>query len=107
MSMAAAQERPSRAHLIELVTEGLRSVLAERDEEGPPDVGESIRLAGPEAVLNSLGLVSLIVELEQTLEEQYGVCLTLADECAMSQRRSPFRTVGSLVDYICHLLQEQ
>src|SRR5437867_1780766 len=107
MSMAAAQERPSRTHLIELVTEVLRSQLAERGEKDPPDVGESVRLAGPDAVLNSLGLVSLIVELEQTLEEQYGVCLVLADERAMSQRHSPFRNVGSLVDYVCQLLGEK
>src|SRR5438132_13836085 len=103
MSMAAAQERPSRAHLIELVTEGLRSVLAERDEEAPPDVGESVRLAGPDAVLNWLGLVSLIVELEQTLEGQYGVCHTLADECTMAHRRSPCRPRGSPVHHVAHL----
>jgi hypothetical protein len=33
------------------------------------------------------------------VREQFGGSLVLADERAMSQTRSPFRTVGSLADY--------
>jgi hypothetical protein len=107
MSMAAPVERPSRARIVELLTEGLGTLLAERGEKPPADLGEGTRLAGAEAVLTSLGLVSLIVELEQTLEEQYGLCLTIADERAMSRRHGPFRSVGSLADYVHQLIQEQ
>lgn len=58
------------------------------------------KLFDKEGVLDSLGLVNLIVATEQQLEEQLGVSVTLADERAISQRNSPFRTVGTLVEYI-------
>lgn len=58
------------------------------------------RLYGRQGVLDSLGLVSLLAAVEQAMEEQYGVQVTLADERAFSQARSPFRTVKSLAEYI-------
>lgn len=57
--------------------------------------------------LDSLELVNLIVTTEQNIEDEFGLPLTLADERAMSQRNSPFRTVGSFLQYISLLLQEQ
>ncbi len=56
-------------------------------------------LFGREGVLDSMGLVRLIVEVEQALEDEYGSPVSLADEKAMSQRSSPYRTVGTLAAY--------
>ena len=64
-------------------------------------------LYGRGGVLDSLGLVSFVIAVEQTVEDELGVNLTLADEKAMSQRYSPFRTIGTLVDYISTLIDEQ
>jgi len=61
-------------------------------------------LFGRAAKIDSLGLVNLLVATEQRLNDAFGVALTLADEKAMSQRNSPFRSVGSLADYIVTLL---
>lgn len=74
-------------------------------EERLQKSAESV-LFGPSGRLDSLGLVDLILAVEQKIAEELDVAVTLADEKAMSQKRSPFRTVGSLVDYICHLLDE-
>ena len=64
-------------------------------------------LFGETGKLDSLGLVNLIIATEQRLEEIFNVSLTLADEKAMSQKNSPFRTVGTLAQYIGKLLQER
>lgn len=74
-------------------------------EERLQKSAESV-LFGPSGRLDSLGLVDLILAVEQKIAEELDVAVTLADEKAMSQKRSPFRTVGSLADYICHLLDE-
>ena len=63
-------------------------------------------LFGRSGKLDSLGLVTLIVAAEQKVGEEFGVSITLADERAMSQKNSPFKTIGSLVDYISLLLEE-
>lgn len=64
-------------------------------------------LFGASSTLDSLGLVNLIVATEQRLEEIFNLTLTLADERAMSQKNSPFRTVETLAEYISTLLPEK
>ncbi len=54
---------------------------------------------GDGSPLDSLGLVSLLIEIEDQLAVR-GLPLSLSDERAMSQKRSPFRDVPSLVAYI-------
>jgi len=63
------------------------------------------QLFGRGSKLDSLGLVNLVVATEARLAEA-GVAITLADERAMSQKQSPFRTVGTLCDYILAIVQE-
>ena len=63
-------------------------------------------LFGQSGQLDSLGLVNLIVATEQKIEEEFGVAMTLADEKALSRKSSPFRTIGTLADYISLLLEE-
>lgn len=64
-------------------------------------------LFGRNGKLDSLGLVNLIVALEQNIEDELELSITLADERAMSQKHSPFRTVGSLADYTAMILEEK
>ena len=58
------------------------------------------RLLGSQSVLDSMQLVSLIVQTERELEHAFGVALTLADERALSMKASPFRSIQALADYI-------
>jgi acyl carrier protein len=62
-------------------------------------------LLGESGSLDSVGLVNLVVALEQRIEDEFGMALVLADEKAMSYSRSPFRTVQTLHDYIRDLLK--
>ncbi|MCU0490779.1 MAG: hypothetical protein MUD01_04295 [Chloroflexaceae bacterium] len=90
-----------------LVLERLRDVLQQTDRPIPADMGEQTQLVGKQAVLTSLGLVTLIVDLEQSIEEEYDAVITIADDRAMSQQHSPFRTVGSLAAYIATRIAEE
>lgn len=63
-------------------------------------------LFGKTGKLDSLGLVNLILAVEEQIEQDFGVAITIADERAMSQKHSPFRTIGALQEYIGELLQE-
>lgn len=63
-------------------------------------------LFGKGGQLDSLGLVGFIVEVEQKIEEEFGVSITLADERAMSQKNSPFLTLGALARYVSTLMKE-
>jgi hypothetical protein len=57
-------------------------------------------IVGGESSLDSLSLVTLIVDLETKIERHFNRKILLADEKAMSVRNSPFRDMNSLVDFI-------
>lgn len=65
---------------------------------------EDTVLLGEGGALDSLGLVRLVMAIEQKLEDAFGVPVSLTDEKAMSQRNSPFRSVGALTEYATTLL---
>ena len=56
--------------------------------------------------LDSLGMVNLIVAIEQKIEDEFGVAITIANEEAISMKDSPFKTIGTLADYASKLLDE-
>lgn len=74
----------------------------------PIDVqrGAEAPLFGSQGVLDSMALVQFIVEVETALEDHTGTSIVLASERAMSRRRSPFASIGSLVEYIEELFTE-
>ena len=77
--------------------------------ELPPDrqliKAPETRLVGPQSVLDSMHLVSLIVAIEREVEDTFSLTLTLADERALSIKESPFRSIQSLADYIGILIK--
>jgi hypothetical protein len=63
-------------------------------------------LFGPNGLLDSIALVSFVLDVEMAIQDASGLAVTLADERAMSQKRSPFRQVSSLAEYASILIQE-
>lgn len=96
---------PDPVTLESLVLDALREVLRQRGQASH-DLTPATRLLGEGAVVDSLGLVTLIVDLEQRIEDEFGVVLTLASERAMSRSSSPFRSVQSIVEYVHRLLTD-
>jgi acyl carrier protein len=84
----------------------LRSLLPPDHAARNAEFDASTVLFGPGALLDSMGLVTLVVDVEQQVLQEYGLSVTLADDRAMSQRNSPFRTIGTLRDYIGLLARE-
>jgi len=57
--------------------------------------------------LDSMGLVRFIVMVEERIEDETEVAITLASDKAMSRRTSPFSTLGTLAEYIRECLAEE
>jgi len=93
-----------RQEAVGLITDALKQFMQPGQDSAAVD--ENTRLVGGNTVLDSAALVSLIIEIEQQLDDRYGVSITIADDRALSQERSPFRTVSSLADYVMKLYEE-
>ena len=59
-----------------------------------------VDLYGGDSNLDSLGLVSFIVGLEQNIEDKLNKSVSLANEKAMSQNSSPYKNLSSLIEFI-------
>ena len=94
----------------ERILQAIYSAVDETNEQLPQ--GKTL-VKSPETILfgksgrlDSLGLVSFIVAVEQNIQDEFGTEITLADERAMSQQHSPFRSIGALSDYVSLLLAD-
>ncbi|HXK20163.1 MAG TPA: hypothetical protein VNG33_20265 [Polyangiaceae bacterium] len=96
----------ARKDAYEIVVASLNEVFLQTGMPAPESIGEDTVLVGSEPVLDSLGVVQLIVEVEQRVEQTHNISLTLANDKAMSARNSPFRTVGVLADHVIATAQE-
>jgi hypothetical protein len=94
----------TKEQILKLVLNAVLEHCKESGIEVEIDKGENLRLFGGESLLDSLGLVSLIVSIEELIEEQFDKSVILADEKAMSRRTSPFAKVSYLVDYIYEII---
>ncbi len=63
-------------------------------------------LFGEGGRLDSIGLVTFVLLVEEKLQAKTSLPLSLSDDRAMSQRNSPFRSLRTLHAYITILLQE-
>lgn len=72
-------------------------------ELGRPELAQATdetHLIGGQSPLDSIGLVTLIADLEGDIQQEFGKSVVLADEKAMSRTLSPFRQVRTLIEYI-------
>ena len=84
----------------------LRRLAALGRELGKPTLEKAdaqTRLFGEAAALDSIGLVTLIADLEEDIRVATGKTVTLADEKAMSRLTSPFRRVDLLAEYVVEI----
>jgi len=72
----------------------------------PVEFTEDTVLFGREGLLDSIGLVALVLDVEEAIGAVTGRPLSLVNDRALSRNRSPFRSVGSLADFAAELLAE-
>jgi hypothetical protein len=89
----------------EVVLTAIRNLNLARRAEDQLQETPSALIFGPGSPLDSMGLVSLIIDIEELLFEK-GCQVTLSDERAVSQSRSPFRDIPTIVSYINTLINE-
>jgi hypothetical protein len=95
-----------RENIVNLLLTTLEAHFDEINETVDLSVREDIKLFGGDGLLDSIGLVSYIVEVEEKLEDEYDISVVLADEKAMSRRTSPFARISYLTDYILEVINE-
>jgi acyl carrier protein len=93
-----------RGTVQDIVLHALETLNDERRADDKLVVGPKTRLFGADAELDSLALVSVIVDVEEAVSKAAGRTISLTDDRAMSQDVSPYTDVDALTAYVVELL---
>ena len=96
----------TEAIVLDVIYKALKSLNQERGPTEQISVGPDTCLFGDGSALDSLSLVSVIVDLEMLVSDQFGKTISLTDDRAMSRNPVPFSNVTALKAYLLELLAE-
>ncbi len=94
-----------REKVLTIVKNSICELNEELDYDSLRSPSQDTQVFGGEGSIDSLSLVRLVIGLESEIGTEFGTNIQLANEKAMSYRNSPFRTVGTLVEYITAKLE--
>ena len=95
----------TRDDIQKIIFDAIEMANNAREDDNQIPVSADTELYGTSGTLDSTGLVSFLVDIEESFQDM-DMNISLSDERAMSQKNSPFRNVSTLTDYISTLLNE-
>jgi hypothetical protein len=96
----------NKNQVLEIILRALQNLNDELPDGDKIEVSPTTPLFGPNATLDSLALVSVIVDVEGDVSTALGRSISLTDDRAMSQEISPFDDVQTLLNYIMFIVDE-
>lgn len=91
---------PDRSEIEALILESVRLLAEDFELDSLRDPTVDTPLYAEGGYLDSMALVNLIADVEEAVDAKFGASIALADEKAMSARKSPYRSVSSLTDAV-------
>ncbi len=90
-----------------IIYRALQNLNAEQPPNAQVAVNEDTLLLGEHSLLDSLSLISVIIDVETAVQDELGRTVSLTDDRAMSHQPSPYVDVRALLTYLLLLLSEQ
>lgn len=92
---------------MEIINTAVSDLNEELQYETLNTINRDTPIFNGEYAIDSLSLVRLVSMLESGIADEFGQKVTLADEKVMSQRHSPFKTAGTIADFITEKLDTE
>jgi acyl carrier protein len=96
----------NKAEIKEVVFQMLEDLNATLEDAQKFEISEELVLFGHGSSIDSLTLVSLVVDLETAFSDMTHKEISLTNDRAMTRTVSPFKNVNSLVEYLFEIINE-
>ncbi|THA24785.1 hypothetical protein E4198_08565 [Streptomyces sp. RKND-216] len=104
--MGPSRGRPALTdRILQIIVDAIDDINTMREEKIPTDNVLDLCLYGNDGIFESMYLVAFLSQVEEILEDEFEVEVTLASEKAVSLRVSPFSSVRRLIAFIEEELQ--
>jgi len=97
---------PTKDEVLAIVYGAMESLNEEFDDDQKIALEPNTKLFGADATIDSLSLVSVIVDVESAASDALGFQVMLTDDRAINEAVSPFTDPDALSDYILVLAAE-
>jgi len=95
-----------KVEILKIVMNQVNSLVDTLPENQKFIVNEDTVLFGKNSNIDSLSLVSVIVDLETYFLENHNIEVCITDDRAMTRDISPFDNINNLIDYLYELVNE-
>jgi len=95
-----------REDILALVYSAMEEIDPMTAEGVPLAKSPEARLLGSDSGVDSLTFVNLVVALEEQIQKKLGKSVVLVDEDNMAAEEHPFRTIGTLAEYVERVLSK-
>ena len=92
-----------KAEALQIVERALTALNGELPEHERLVIAPDVRLFGADSQIDSLSLVSVIVDVESDVSDAVGYPVSLTNDRAVARVPSPFTTPETLADYIVEI----
>lgn len=99
--------KADKNHIYNIVTEEVTKLRDTLPPEQYFAIDWDTALFGKGSTIDSLSLVSVIVDLEERLSREFRMQVSLTDDDAMTREISPYENVTNLTDYIIEVLAKK
>lgn len=86
--------------ILQIIIDAIDEINTMREEKIPTENIDDLCLYGSNGVFESMYLVAFLAQVEESIEDEFDVEVTLASEKAVSLRVSPFSSVRRLIEFI-------
>ncbi len=95
-----------REEILTLVYSAMDEVDPLGSDGNPIEKSTDARLLGGEKGVDSLTFVNLVVAIEEQIHKRFGKSVVLVDEDNIALQEHPFRTVGTMAEYVERVLDK-
>ena len=100
------EDQTMHDRLLKIIVGVIDELNERRDEKIPTDDPLSVSFYGNSAVFDSMQLVNFLARVEEAIEDEFDVEISLTSEKAVSQRISPFSSARRLIEFTIGELEE-
>jgi acyl carrier protein len=96
-----------KEEVLKIIIENVNNLISTFPTGEQFPVDENTVLFGLNSEIDSLSLVSVIVDLEMEFYDNHNLEISLTDDRAMTRAVSPYDNISVLADYIVELVSEK
>lgn len=97
----------NKEQILNIIIQNVKNLVDTFPESERIKVEENTVLFGINSAIDSLSLVTVIVDLETEFMDVHNLEISLTDDRAMARKISPYDSIASLADYIDELVTEK